>query len=324
MTGQNHVIMRKYGEDTIEGFKIKLPCGRCLGCRLDYSRHWAIRSIHEAFMFKKNCFVTLTFNEKYIPSDRSVHKEFIQKWLKRFRKYYGEGIRYMLCGEYGEKRGRPHYHILFYNFDFDDKYVFNEVNGNYYYRSPSLEKLWTLPGISESAGFSVIGDVSFESSAYVARYVTKKIFGSNAKKYYKGKEPEFMLTSRMPGLGNAFLHKYYTDMFNVGFVLLPNGFKAPIPRYYVNILQTIDENLYNSYKIDKYKEMINNLFVEDVNSTEERLRVREELKQVRCDKLIRAYEYITDDEQKSLEREFYEKDMLNDLKQISSAFLHNI
>lgn len=284
------LVYKKIDPDIIEGYQIKIPCGRCIGCRLDYSRHWAIRSYHEAFMHNANCFVTLTFNDKYLPNDNSVHKDFIQRWLKRFRKYYGDGIRYMLCGEYGSKKGRPHYHLVLYGFDFDDKYVYSERRGNLYYRSPSLEKIWTLPGCSESAGFSVIGECTFESSAYVARYVTKKVFGSSSKKHYSGREPEFMLMSRMPGLGNEFFNRYYHDMFNTGFVLLPNKFKAPIPRYYVSLLEKTDKELFDCYKLDKLQNLYNNLFNEDIHSTRERLLAREELKKVKCDKLLRFYE----------------------------------
>ena len=49
-----------------KGCLIKVPCGKCLGCRLSYSRRWAVRSYHEAKMhdnFKNNSFVTLTFND---------------------------------------------------------------------------------------------------------------------------------------------------------------------------------------------------------------------------------------------------------------------
>lgn len=279
--------------EVINGFKIKVPCGKCIGCRLDYSRHWALRSMHEAKMHDKNCFVTLTFNDDHIPDDRSVHKEYIRSWLKRFRKKYGEGIRYMLCGEYGEKYQRPHYHILFYGFDFPDKYVYSERRGNIYYRSPGLEDIWREAYSSESNGFSIIGDVEFESSAYVARYVTKKVFGHKADKYYKGREPEFLLTSRMPGLGNEFFYKYYSDMFNLGYCLIDNKgrkFKAPIPRYYVNLMQEFNPNIYNLYKVDKLKYMYENMFKENLDETRERLDVREELKYMKLDKLIRFFD----------------------------------
>lgn len=281
----------------IHGFKIKIPCGRCIGCRLDYSRHWAVRSVHEAFMNgDNNTFVTLTFNDEHLPDNYSLSKPYIQSWLKRFRKRFGDGIRYMLCGEYGEKFKRPHYHILFYDFKFPDQKYWTSRNGQIYYRSDILEDLWTDPYSSDSRGFSVIGDVSFESSAYVARYVTKKFFSKDSylvKKYYDGLEPEFMLMSRMPGLGNEYIHKYYKDIFNHGYIVLPNKHKAPIPRYYINELKKIDEDFYNRYKLDKLHELYNNLFVDNPDETQQRLEVREELKKMSCDRLYRTYELDT-------------------------------
>lgn len=288
-------IMRDYLDySIIKGFRIHVPCGRCIGCRLDYSRHWAIRSMHEAKMHDKNCFVTLTFNNEHLPDDGSVHKSYIKSWLKRFRYKYGENIRYLLCGEYGSKRMRPHYHILFFGFDFPDKYIYSVRRGNIYYRSPGLEEIWRDPHATESNGFSIIGEVNFETSAYVSRYITKKIFGAEAQKKYEGREPEFQLMSRMPGLGYDFLQKYYTDMFNTGFVVIDNlsghKFKAPIPRYYVDKMKDINEDVYNRYKLDRLQYLYDNLCVDNIDESTERLLAREELKNLKLDKLVRIYE----------------------------------
>lgn len=280
--------------EIVKGYRIKLPCGRCIGCRLDYSRMWSIRSMHEARMHNDNCFVTLTFNNEHLPDDRSVHKSYIQSWLKRFRYKFGENIRYLLCGEYGSKRFRPHYHILFFGFRPDDLYVWNVRRGQIYYRSPILESVWHEPHRDDCNGFIVVGDVNFESSAYVSRYITKKVFGADVPKAYQGREPEFQLVSRMPGLGYDFLNKYYSDIFNVGYVLMENGkgdkFKAPIPRYYVDKMKEINEDVYNRYKLDRLDYLYNNLLVDNLDLKAERLHAREELKNMKLDKLVRIYE----------------------------------
>lgn len=198
-----------YFDDKLEprGLNIKVPCGKCIGCRLDYSRMWATRSVNEAFIHNhyQNCsFLTLTFNDEMLnrrDNPQSLNKVAFRSWIKRLRKavksHYGVEFRYMLCGEYGAKHSRPHYHMLIYGFNFPDKYVWKLRKVNkidvIYYRSPFLESLWRPAHSSESYGFSVIGDVNFESSAYVARYVTKKLFGRVADEVYKDKEREFML-----------------------------------------------------------------------------------------------------------------------------------
>ena len=45
---------------------IKIPCGQCLGCRLERSRQWATRCIHEASLWSHNCFLTLTFDDGHL------------------------------------------------------------------------------------------------------------------------------------------------------------------------------------------------------------------------------------------------------------------
>lgn len=286
------------------GLNIKIPCGKCIGCRLDYSRQWALRSIHEAQMYNhyKDCaFLTLTFNNDMLirrENPNSLNKTAFRSWLKRFRKavkaHYNKEFRIMACGEYGAKHKRPHYHMLVYGFNFPDKKVFkyNRVHGLevLYYRSPFLEKLWSPAYSNESYGFTVIGDVNFESSAYVARYVTKKLLGKQSV-IYKDIEPEFLTTSRMPGLGYEWLKKYYKEIFERGFCYNPKGHKAPIPRYYVNKLQEFDENLYFKYRIQTFNNMCDNLFQENIDNTTQRLYAREEFKKMNLDLLVRQYEF---------------------------------
>lgn len=287
------------------GLNITVPCGKCIGCRLDYSRMWATRSVHEAYMhnYYKNCaFLTLTFNDDMLYRRRKPHsldKTAFRSWIKRLRKavkaHYDCEFRFMACGEYGAKHHRPHYHILIYGFNFPDKYIYKyrKVNGVdvIYYRSDFLEKLWRPAHSDKSFGFSIIGDVNFESSAYVARYVTKKLFGKVAEKVYKDKEPEFLLTSRMPGLGFEYMKKFKDDIFRLGYVMLPNGFKAPIPRYYVNKIKEVDENLYSNYRMKSFDNFVNNIFVKNIDSTQERLMCREELKKLNLERLVREYEF---------------------------------
>lgn len=96
------VIRSRSDHDIIEGFKIKIPCGKCIGCRLDYSRDWAVRAVHESMLYKNNTFVTLTFDDEHLPDDKSLNKGYMSSWMKRFRKKFGNDIRFMMCGEYGE------------------------------------------------------------------------------------------------------------------------------------------------------------------------------------------------------------------------------
>uniref|UniRef100_UPI0040482461 rolling circle replication-associated protein n=1 Tax=Shewanella sp. TaxID=50422 RepID=UPI0040482461 len=153
---------------------VTLPCGQCVGCRLEHSRQWAIRCVHEAQLHQDNCFITLTYNDDYLPENGTLVKRDFQLFMKRLRKKYPHAVRYYQCGEYGSKTHRPHYHACLFGHDFKDKTLWQKgSDGTPLYISSSLQDLWSSDG--HSIGFSTIGTVTFQSAAYVARYIMKKI-----------------------------------------------------------------------------------------------------------------------------------------------------
>jgi hypothetical protein len=208
---------------------LKLPCGQCIGCRLEKSRQWAIRCAHEAQMYENNAFITLTFNDDFCPNSLDVRH--FQLFMKRLRKKYGSGIRFFHCGEYGEKHFRPHYHACLFNHDFMDKKPWKITNGHTIYRSAELEGLWSCPTTYASYGYSSTADVTFQSAAYVARYIMKKITGEASDAHYEGKKPEYTTMSNRPGLGKAWLNQYSSDIYPGDFVVI-NGKKMRPPKYY--------------------------------------------------------------------------------------------
>ena len=270
--------------------EIKLPCGQCVGCRLERSRQWAIRCMHEAQMHKKNCFITLTFSPEELekrPNQWSLDVREFQLFMKKLRKKFGKGIRFYHCGEYGEKNKRPHYHACIFGFDFPDKQLWKVTpTGHRLYTSKELEKLWPQ-------GFSTIGDVTFESAAYVARYIMKKITGKNAENYYewidattgeiRNLKPEYNTMSRRPGIGRSWLQKYKSDVYPRDYVIV-NGKKCRPPKYYDGQLKTdrpyeFEEILYNRQKnAEKHID----------NNTPERLKVREAVQTAKLKLLPRS------------------------------------
>ena len=132
--------------DTVDSKKIKLPCGRCIGCRLERSRQWAVRLVHEKRFHSRSSFITLTYAPEHMPRDGSLNLEHFQKFLKRLRKWRGDpkSIRFFHAGEYGEKRGRPHYHAIIFGEDFRDQMrdVERSDRGDVTWRSPQLDRLW--------------------------------------------------------------------------------------------------------------------------------------------------------------------------------------
>ncbi len=238
--------------DSPEGESFELPCGQCVGCRLERSRQWAMRCVHEASLHEENCFLTLTYDDEHLPVrikslgpkarvQNSLILSDYQDFMKRLRKKYGSGIRFFHCGEYGDALGRPHYHAVIFNHDFPDK-VLHRVTpqGHRLYTSESLEKLWPN-------GFALIGDVTFESAAYVARYVMKKVTGEPAAAHYQGRKPEYTTMSRRPGIGRGWYDKYKAEVYPFDEIIVNSKPVRP-PRFYDNLLDKEDPDLLQSLK----------------------------------------------------------------------------
>lgn len=265
----------------------KVPCGRCIGCRLDKSRQWAIRCIHEASLYKKNCFITLTYNDENLPDNGNLDKRHFVLFMKKLRKKYGEGIRFFHCGEYGSKLKRPHHHACLFNHDFEDKKHYSTRRQVKLYRSNELENLWKY-------GFSTIGDVTFESAAYVARYILKKMTGELAEDHYSSIdmetgevikiEPEYVTMSRRPGIGKGWFDKFKDDVYPEDRVVVRNNFMCKPPRYYDN-LYDID----NSSQMKKIRGRRQNGFKPEEN-TFERLEEKEIVKLSQTKNLVRDLE----------------------------------
>lgn len=275
---------------------VTVPCGQCIGCRLERSRQWAIRCTHEVSLHEKNCFITLTYAPEYLPKGGTLVKKHFQDFMKRLRFFNGSGIRYFHCGEYGEKTQRPHYHALLFNFDFSDKILdpldrrpefLRQQNPTYI--SAHLSDLWPF-------GRSNIGTATFESAAYVARYITKKVTGKNAIDHYNEidyntgeilneKIPEYITMSRRPGIGHNWFKQYTSDVFPGDYVVL-RGKKMKPPKYYDTQYEILDPRHFKKIKQNRLASAEKHCN----NNTSDRLLVREEIQYEKFKLLKRNYE----------------------------------
>ncbi len=158
---------------------LPVPCGKCLGCRINRSKGWTFRLLAEATNYEPTniTFLTLTYDDEHLPS--GLVKEDVQKFMKRLRKlYYPRLIRYFFCGEYGSETHRPHYHAILYGITPFELQL-------------TISALWKF-------GFSTCLPANLEAMKYVAGYVTKKI---TYEEKNKDLPKEFILTSRRPGIG---------------------------------------------------------------------------------------------------------------------------
>ncbi len=286
-SGKRGIVFKK--EDGLALSDLKLPCGQCIGCRLEYSRQWAIRCVHEASLYEQNCFITLTYAPDHLPDDGSLRVRDFQLFMKRLRKKFpAERIRFYHCGEYGAKHNRPHYHACLFNFDFQDRVLWKIENEIRLYVSEVLNQVW-------NKGFATVGDVTFDSAAYVARYITKKINGDRAKAHYEAViestgeivdlKPEYTTMSRRPGIARDWYEKYKTDVYPDDFVVLKGKVMRP-PKFYDTIFEIDD---IKGYELLKKQRKIKSKEVAKDN-TPERLKVKEMVKKAQMKQLPRTYE----------------------------------
>lgn len=262
---------------------IEIPCGKCYSCRIEYSKRWADRCMLEAQYHDQNAFITLTYDDKFVPTHdgidpitgeprkfKSLEKKAFQDFMKRFRnilneipkekqkefgyrKYYRKGddefreIRFMASGEYGSRTDRPHYHaIIFGWYPSDDDIVpigKNEL-GQEYFGSATLARAWPF-------GYHVVGKADWNSCAYVARYVVKKMFPFE-KDFYTACniEPEFLLMSRRPGIGA----QWFEDNKECYSTFLKTYLKTQTGSHSIGTVKYFDNKLMNEFpKI--YEEM---------------------------------------------------------------------
>lgn len=279
--GYEHLLnYRLFKQDDFQ----QIPCGQCSACRLEYSRQWAIRCMLESKYHKFNYFVTCTYSDENLPQklildthtgeilqnskgyihalDDSDSTNFLKRLRITFERYglrsEESDLRYFYCGEYGEKFFRPHFHYLFFGLEIPDLVVSHQRNGNVFYTSKLLDKIW-------GKGFVVIGELCFDTCAYVARYVMKKQKGKGAKEQrerlktitFNGvtKEidvskglsleefrDEFCRMSRRPGIARKYFDEHKGDMYHTDelFVKTSQGLSKVKPCRYFDKLYDVE------------------------------------------------------------------------------------
>lgn len=263
---------------------MQVPCGQCVGCRVDNAKQWAARCIHEAQTHEDACFVTLTYDDEHLPQYSELRPDHWQKFVKRLRKYVSpKKLRYFHCGEYGETTQRPHYHALLFGWEPTDKVRHTGTGATTLYTSDTLARIWGY-------GFVTVGNVTAQSAGYVARYTLKKLSG---ERYFAplidfstGEINElqnvYATMSKRPGIGSEWLKKYKSDVYPDDFVLL-DGMQSKTPRYYDKILEKTHLEEYE--RIRKNRRQRSKRY--EADNTPERLIVREKVANAKLNKLTK-------------------------------------
>ena len=293
-TGKKQIyfsVRRRRPADT----RSRVACGRCIGCRLDRSREWAIRCAHESQFHDSNSFITLTFAKDPV----TLEHKYFQDFMKRLRDRTKTKLLYYMCGEYGsvydergQKRdgllGRPHFHALLFGIDFPDRTFFKKSGSGFpIYNSELLSDTW-------KHGHACVQDFSIEAAAYVARYVTKKITGPQAPEHYQKEaidietgeclkvavKPEYTRMSLRPAIGKKWVERYYRDCYPSDFIT-HDGIKFKPPKYYDKFAEGIIPDEYEAVKASR------EAYARRNQDTADRLLTREKCAQKRAQKLLR-------------------------------------
>lgn len=280
-----------------QGRLLKLPCRRCVGCRLGKSREWANRVVMEQQYHSQSWFLTLTYDDEHLPRSFpcdlatgeiiSVHgtlvKSDLQKFMKRLRKNSRQQLRFFAAGEYGTQTFRPHYHLILFGLQLDDAdvhLVSKSPMGDEYYTSDLISKCW-------DKGFNILGRVSWQSAAYVARYTMKKATRGYDKTMYDlaNIEPEFQQMSNRPGIARQYYEDHPDLMQYLSFnVSTPQGGRKMYPPEYFRRLyhdgherEMFERSLETKRNLDvelHLKKLLTDLDFDDILKVEEEKTIR--------------------------------------------------
>jgi len=214
-----------------------VPCGQCLNCRIQKSREWSVRLMHELNSWETASFITLTYNDKYLPikdEKSQLVKADLQNFFKRLRRDLDKEkrkLKYLACGEYGKTNTkRPHYHAIVFGI--------HPINDQ-----ELILSNWKLGDDAQQ----VCGTVTYDSCRYVCDYVLKNKTGKEAGLLYEGREKPFRLISN--GLGLDFI-KNNEKQFMDNMYMIARGSKMGLPRYYKDKLG-LDRSCFVENALDK-------------------------------------------------------------------------
>lgn len=282
--------------------RVNLPCRHCIGCNQASARSWSVRGHHEALLHQESwqepvsqittkipnsSVITLTYNPEQLPEDGLLHHEhfqhFMQRLLNRRRarhKAAGElqklkSPRYFMCGEYGGKTQRPHFHAVIFGETFSDRYEEQDASGQVNQMSYELDHIWskrvTKNAPITNIGRATVDDFSFAGAAYVAGYVAKKMnslsdwrhqgpireeTGPTGATIFKPISPEYRRMSTKPGLGADWIlePENYKYVYSADCVKVAE-YTYNVPKYYDKLISILEPNLMKEIRFYRAEKM---------------------------------------------------------------------
>ena len=160
-----------------------VACRYCDLCRSNRLNDLIGRCIAEQCTASKTLAVTLTYAGDTAASAVLRYSD-VQLFLKRLRKD-GYSVRYICAGEYGDKKGRAHWHIILF----------------FYGRSPDIELDRRVGWSFWPHGFSYFQNPDYKGFRYVMKYALKQDHSVKA-----------LSMSKKPPLGYDFFMQFAHDI----------------------------------------------------------------------------------------------------------------
>lgn len=292
--GKRAIVFSR-NQSTGSGVSLKLPCMKCIGCEERKLLDMSVRCVHERRVRGHHSWmVTLTYEDRHLPAHGSLAKQDLRNFFKRMWEEFPKDkeefpdpphgqFRYHAIGEYGSKRGRPHYHVLFFDLRLPDvRHAYDRKGRFPVYESMLLKELWPHGRIQ-------IDEMNPNTAQYVCGYITQKL----VKKGYdletvdqmtgelSSVDPEFQVSSKAPAIGKEWFDRYaLTDVYRGGagsgiLVDSVSGKKVEVapPRYYDYLFEKVDP--VECEKMRKARRL--QALTRKHENTPERLRVRHEI-----------------------------------------------
>lgn len=261
--------------------QVNLPCRKCIGCNMAKQREWSVRCFHEALLHTRihrdevsqvttkipnSCVLTLTYNDEHLPENGLLRHADFQAFMKRLRKHCSlrnqPSPRYFMCGEYGGKTFRPHYHAIIFGWTPERLYEERDQSGKITKMAYDLDALWSYTNPSTwtptPMGRASWDAFSFAGAGYVAGYVAKKqvekhlgpvLESTDSNGVYRCEPlaPEYRRMSLKPGLGAKWILQpqnlervYSTDEVKIG------EWTFHPPKYYDNLIRERRPDLWHT------------------------------------------------------------------------------
>lgn len=236
---------------TKTGDRVPVPCGKCWPCQQRRISGWAFRLDQELKACKSAWFITLTYNNDFVPisewGELQLSSYDLQCYFKRVRKamskkYPDRLLKYYAVGEYGGRTMRPHYHAIVFNADVD-------LLKSAWFRSDTV-LCWRkcLDGFlrnyrrrlpPQPLGYCYFGQVTPQSIGYTVGYIHKSFYS----KWNEDVLPPFSLMSKHLGVSYVTpeMYNWHKALVEDRCYVNHNGFKVAMPRYLRSLIYNESE-----------------------------------------------------------------------------------